>query len=165
MSGPAALFGFNPDWEKFFRAFLYGLKGSIWGILGEASFMGHAQGIVGRDLRRLIWRLFSHCSIEVFFLLWFSSIPLLFSDRTPCVPLILELGWVKLMGLKILISLSLFDSIRGVAEQWSICNNEYAVQRIFNSQYAPMLWKLRCGLIHNFWKSWNIFILLLFVVM
>ena len=62
------------------------LKGSIWGTLGEASFMAclpscsrdSAEGSAKTDLN---WSF----SMVVFFLLSFSNFLLLFSGATPCV--------------------------------------------------------------------------------
>ena len=61
-------------------------KGSIWGTLDEASFMAcllscskdNWEGSKKTDLNWLF-------SMVVFFLLLFSSFPLLFSGATPCV--------------------------------------------------------------------------------
>ena len=91
LSGPASLLGFKPE-RSFLAPSSVISKGTIWGILGEASFMAcllscSRDSAEGSEKTDLNWSF----SMVAFFLLLFSSLPLLFSGATPCVSCFLYL--------------------------------------------------------------------------
>ena len=95
LSGPAELLGFKPD-RNFLMPSSVIMKGSIWGTLCEASFMAcllssSRESGKGSKKTDLNWSF----SMMTFFLLLFSSFPLLVSGATLCVSCFLSLMYLQ----------------------------------------------------------------------